>query len=79
MDLIFMRGVLGCFDSGTRMDVLRRVACQLAPNGLLCLARAESPPDLDKTFDRIEFADATFYRVVAQREEPTCSSMNNRS
>lgn len=63
MDVIFLRNVLIYFDVETKKRVLGQVKERLAPDGFLFLGGAESPLNLDDSFERLPIAQAGCYRL----------------
>lgn len=63
MDVVFMRNVLIYFDVPTKRSILTRVKTILAPDGFLFLGGAESTLGIEDSFERVDFANASCYRL----------------
>ena len=63
MDVIFLRNVLIYFDVPTKRTVLGRVKRVLAPDGYLFLGGAETTLGVDDDFERVEYPNASCYRL----------------
>ncbi|MCH7499068.1 MAG: protein-glutamate O-methyltransferase CheR [Nitrospinae bacterium] len=63
MDIIFMRNVLIYFDLEMKVKILKQIRHILQPDGYLFLGAAESPLNLDDSFQRTEFKRAGCYRI----------------
>ncbi|MEO1233125.1 MAG: protein-glutamate O-methyltransferase CheR [Myxococcota bacterium] len=63
MDVIFLRNVLIYFDVPTKQSILHRIKSVLAPDGYLFLGGAETTLGIDEGFDRVDFPNASCYRL----------------
>lgn len=66
-DIVMLRNVMIYFDTDAKRDILRRVRGVLRPDGFLFLGGAESPMNLDDSFDRQQFERAGCYRLKQQQ------------
>lgn len=65
MDIVFLRNVLIYFDVPTKAAILGKIKNILAPDGFLFLGGAETTIGVDDSFERIEFPNASCYRLRA--------------
>lgn len=63
MDIVFLRNVLIYFDVPTKRQILGRIKSQLQPDGYLFLGGAETTVGIDDDFERVEFPNASCYRL----------------
>lgn len=64
-DIVFLRNVLIYFDVPTKQSILRRVKSVLAKDGFLFLGGAETTVAVDDDFERVDFTNASCYRLHA--------------
>ena len=62
MDLVLMRNVLIYFEPELRRRVLRQLALNLSPDGVLVLGSGETTLTLDDSFEAVPLGRATVYR-----------------
>ncbi|MGE3957485.1 MAG: protein-glutamate O-methyltransferase CheR [Vicinamibacterales bacterium] len=67
MDVIMLRNVMIYFDTDTKKRVLRNARSLLRPDGYLFLGGAESPMNLDDSFERLPFERAGCYQLKPAR------------
>lgn len=67
MDIIFMRNVLIYFDLEMKVKILKQIRHILQHDGYLFLGAAESPLNLDDSFQRTEFKRAGCYRLKGKK------------
>lgn len=63
LDIVMLRNVMIYFDTDAKRDILHKVRTMLRPDGFLFLGGAESPMNLDDSFDRQQFERAGCYRL----------------
>ena len=63
VDIVMLRNVMIYFDTGAKRDILKKVRGMLRPDGFMFLGGAESPMNLDDSFDRQQFERAGCYRL----------------
>lgn len=63
MDIIMLRNVMIYFDTEAKKRILRNVRTLLRPDGYLFLGGAESPMNIDESFDRQQYERAGCYRL----------------
>ena len=68
-DVVFCRNVLIYFDQPTKVGVLERVHCQLAPDGFLLMGAAETVVGLTDMFMPIPDKRGLYMRVEAQAQK----------
>lgn len=69
-DIVFMRNVLIYFDVATKRDVLARVRHVLRPDGYLFLGAAETTVNIEDTFQRAPWGQASCFRIAAPMPGP---------
>lgn len=63
MDIIMLRNVMIYFDTEAKKRILHNVRTLLRPDGYLFLGGAESPMNIDESFDRQQYERAGCYRL----------------
>lgn len=63
LDVVFLRNVLIYFDVETKRRILGRMKRIMRPGGYLFLGGAESPLGLEDAFERVQFPNASCYRL----------------
>lgn len=68
-DIIFLRNVLIYFDVETKRLILTRIKKILKPDGYLFLGGAETTIGIDNDFERVDFPNASCYRLNTDSTE----------
>lgn len=63
-DIVFLRNVLIYFDVAVKQDILSRVKRTLTPGGFLVLGAAETTVGIDPSWERLDVARTSLYRLA---------------